>query len=103
MKRVGNNHEPLHNAKLSPTGYYNGFFHKDYQGKYAQMRRHERTQLQLNDHKNDSDDVLTDNNYVQFDHENDTEDIPENLDPFQLLQTKEEKKAKSPAEWEQMY
>ena len=30
IKRVGNDHEPLHNAKLSPTGYYNGFHHKDY-------------------------------------------------------------------------
>ena len=30
LKRVGNDHEPLVNPKLSPTGYYNGFFHKDY-------------------------------------------------------------------------
>ncbi len=30
MKRVGNDHEPLHNAKMSPDGYYKGFFHKDY-------------------------------------------------------------------------
>ena len=30
IKRVGNDHEPLHNAKLSPKGYYTGFFHKDY-------------------------------------------------------------------------
>ena len=30
IKRVGNDHEELHNAKLSPDGYYDGFFHKDY-------------------------------------------------------------------------
>ncbi len=30
MHRVGNDHEELHNAKLSPDGYYDGFFHKDY-------------------------------------------------------------------------
>lgn len=36
MKRVGNDHEELHNAKLSPTGYYNGFHHKDFEGNYAQ-------------------------------------------------------------------
>jgi len=35
IKRVGNDHEALHNAKLSPNGYYNGFFHKDFQGNYA--------------------------------------------------------------------
>ena len=27
MKRVSNDHEPLHNAILSPDGYYKGFFH----------------------------------------------------------------------------
>jgi hypothetical protein len=27
IKRVGNDHEELHNAKLSPDGYYDGFFH----------------------------------------------------------------------------
>lgn len=30
IKRVGNDHEPLHNAKLAHDGYYNGFHHKDY-------------------------------------------------------------------------
>ena len=30
MPRVGNDHETLHNGKLSPDGYYTGFFHKDY-------------------------------------------------------------------------
>jgi hypothetical protein len=34
IRRVGNDHTPLHNAKLSPTGYYTGFFHKDYLGNY---------------------------------------------------------------------
>jgi hypothetical protein len=43
MKRVGNDHEELHNAKLSPDGYYNGWFHKDYEGNYAQQKsRHHR-------------------------------------------------------------
>ncbi len=37
IKRVGNDHTPLHNAKLSPDGYYTGFFHKDYKGNYAQV------------------------------------------------------------------
>jgi hypothetical protein len=96
MKRVGNDHEPLHNAKLSPTGYYNGFYHKDYQGKYAQVRRHHRrphhrANVMMRDHKNDSDDILTEDNYIQFDHENDTDDIPADLDPFNMVQTKEEK------------
>ena len=86
MKRVGNDHEALHNAKLSPSGYYNGFFHKDYQGKYAQMsRKNQQSHLQLNDHKNDTDDLVENQSLIQFDHENDTEDIPDNLDPFQLL------------------
>ena len=39
LPRVGNDHEALSNAKLSPTGYYDGFFHKDFEGKYVQMRR----------------------------------------------------------------
>jgi hypothetical protein len=36
MKRVGNDHEDLHNAKLAPEGYFTGFFHKDYEGNYVQ-------------------------------------------------------------------
>jgi hypothetical protein len=36
MPRVGNTHHHLHNAKLSPNGYYTGFFHKDYKGNYVQ-------------------------------------------------------------------
>jgi hypothetical protein len=35
IPRVGNDHEELHNAKLSPDGYHNGFYHKDFEGKYA--------------------------------------------------------------------
>ena len=42
IKRVGNDHEELHNAKLSPDGYYNGFHHKDHEGKYVQQKRHGR-------------------------------------------------------------
>ena len=43
MKRagdLGNDHEELHNAKLGPDGYYTGFFHKDFEGKFAQQRHH---------------------------------------------------------------
>jgi hypothetical protein len=36
MTRVGNDHTPLHNAKLSPDGYYTGWFHKDAFGNYVQ-------------------------------------------------------------------
>ena len=56
----------------------------------------------MNDHKNDTDDLVANENFVQFDHENDTEDIPENLDPFSLVQTTN-KTQKSPQEWDQMY
>lgn len=64
MKRVGNDHEELHNAKLGPDGYFDGFFHKDFQGNYAQVKKrksknHARdtSMLQLQDHDNDSDDI----------------------------------------------
>jgi hypothetical protein len=33
-KKIINDFTPLHNAKLSPDGFYTGFFHKDYQGFY---------------------------------------------------------------------
>lgn len=77
MPRVGNDHESLHNAKLSPNGYYTGFFHKDYQGNYAQ-------------HKNSKaipPHSISADSFVQYDHENDTDDIPDGLDPINL-QTK---------------
>ena len=50
IKRVENDHEELHNAKLSPDGYYNGFHHKDFEGNYAQRRaiNHRRTRLNDN-------------------------------------------------------
>ena len=38
LPRVGNDHEALSNAKLSPNGYYDGFFHKDFEGNFAQRR-----------------------------------------------------------------
>jgi hypothetical protein len=34
---AGNCHEKLNNAVLSPSGYYTGFFHKDFEGLYAQL------------------------------------------------------------------
>jgi hypothetical protein len=76
LKRVGNDHEPLVNPKLSPTGYYNGFFHKDYQGNYHQMshghkhqhkrrhHHHDHSRIQMRDHKNDTDDIVEDNRMV---------------------------------------
>jgi len=38
-KKIINDFTPLHNAKLSPEGFYTGFFHKDYQGFYPQTGR----------------------------------------------------------------
>lgn len=96
IKRLGNDHHPLSNAKLSPNGYYNGFFHKDFQGNYAQKssrtlsKKHHRNHpqrhmaVQLSDHDNDTDDFpdKIDNwETVQMkDHENDTDDYPEKID-----------------------
>ena len=97
LKRVGNDHTPLVNPKLSPVGYYNGFFHKDYQGKYAQhgsrhhhKHHHDHARVQTTDHKNDTDDIVEDGKMdgymVQLnDHENDTEDLPAGMDPYQLM------------------
>jgi len=71
MKRVGNDHEDLHNAKLSPDGYYNGFHHKDFEGKFVQKARRgslaqkthhklRNSMVQLSDHENDTNDVIDD-------------------------------------------
>jgi len=98
MKRVGNDHEDLHNAKLSPDGYYNGFHHKDYEGKFVQKARrgsfaqrphHRHNMVQLSDHENDADDILEtdrDFSYVQ-DHDNDPDDV---LDENSYVHTKYE-------------
>ena len=70
MKRavdLGNDHEEPHNAKLGPDGYFTGFFHKDYEGKFAQQRHHHKrrhhtrdnSMVQIKDHDNDSDDIPT--------------------------------------------
>ena len=98
IKRVGNDHEELHNAKLSPDGYYDGFFHKDHEGNYAQRKHHHKKGkkhhakkharfLQLHNqgkfnHEHDTDDVVeefSDDTNVQshFDHEKDTDDVVE--------------------------
>lgn len=101
MKRVGNDHESLHNAKLAPDGYFNGFFHKDFQGNYAQkkshnMRRHHHHRLpqrqmavQVGDHENDTDDIPQQiDEFVQVkDHKNDTEDVPEDDDDLVQLKS----------------
>ena len=101
LKYLANNY--LVNPKLSPTGYYNGFFHKDYQGNYSQRQvsnkrhhkhgkhhNHDHVHVQIKDHENDTDDLIEDGvAYVQLkDHENDTEDMPAGLDPYQLMQMK---------------
>jgi hypothetical protein len=36
----------------------------------------------VQDHENDADDVLDENSYVSFEHENDTEDVPEGVQPI---------------------
>ena len=73
LGRVGNDHQPLSNAKLSPDGYYNGFYHKDYQGNYVQNRR------VTVPHSISAD------AFVQVrDHQNDTDDIPEDLEPVNV-------------------
>lgn len=79
IKRVANDHEELHNAKLSPDGYYNGFYHKDYKGSYAQVGR-------LHDVKRHAR-RAADKSMVQF-RENDTDDVPENLDPIMVQEHK---------------
>ena len=90
MKRVGNDHEELHNAKLAPSGYYNGFHHKDYEGNYSQKKSHARhhrghrlqrnNMVQLGDHDLDTDDFPDEETYVNYEHEDDTEDISELVD-----------------------
>jgi len=86
MKRVGNDHEELHNAKLSPNGYYNGFHHKDFEGNFVQKKHskkhhrgkriHRNSMIQLKDHDKDTDDLPDENSYIQ-DHEKDTDDFLE--------------------------
>ena len=73
IRRVENDHEALHNAKLSPDGYYNGFYHKDHEGKFAQKsaKKHHKKH-----HKHH--DFLQ----VDYEHDNDTDDIPDGLDPI---------------------
>ena len=99
IKRVGNDHEELHNAKLSPTGYYKGFFHKDYQGNYAQTKHHKKHAkkskrhhkfVQLADHRRDTDDVVETMDFVQqkFDHENDSDDVVEEFSDMNSVQTR---------------
>jgi hypothetical protein len=90
MKRVGNDHEELHNAKLAPDGYYNGFHHKDYEGNYSQKKSHARhhkghrlhrnTMVQIGDHEKDTDDMADEDTFVSYEHEDDTEDISELVD-----------------------
>jgi len=91
IRRVKNDHHPLHNAKLSPTGYYNGFHAKDYKGNYAQMSQkrrphhHHRQFVQIADHNKDTDDLVEDENFVHIkDHNKDTDDLVEDENFAQL-------------------
>ena len=83
MKRVGNDHESLHNAKLSPDGYFNGFYHKDYQGNYAQMKSRSHAKKHHKRHHHHSDEEFL---QLGYNHEDDTDDIPEGQDPAQFVQ-----------------
>jgi hypothetical protein len=88
IKRVGNDHTPLHNAKLAPKGYYTGFFHKDYKGMYAQ--KHSRK------HRKDQE-------LVQYDHEFDTDDIPDGQDPVLAQRGSAAEKMQEQKEWEDYF
>ena len=129
LPRVGNDHQELSNAKLSPDGYYNGFFHKDYQGNYAQQSRkalkarkhhhhHPHRQYVQFDHDNDEEDYLYDNELravermengeeddetnVQFNHELDTEDIDLNM-PAPKMRGGARQRMAEDAEWEAFF
>ena len=93
MKRVGNDHEELHNAKLAPDGYYNGFFHKDYEGNYVQKHRrggyNDYEMVQVSDHDNDSDDI-------PYSYEADgARAMPNDKSDFELVQIRDG----TPKEW----
>ena len=102
MTREGNDHNEYHNAKLSPEGYYDGFFHKDFEGNYAQQRQRHHKQsrrtkyhrgrypryVQVNDHKKDTDDIVVSDADAElfqqkFNHENDTDDVVEEYSDVQ--------------------
>jgi hypothetical protein len=81
MPRTGelnNEHEELHNAKLSPEGYYNGMFHTDAKGHYldykemAQKKHHKKSKRH---HARKHPRFVQINN--KFDHEHDTDDVVE--------------------------
>jgi len=81
IKRVGNDHEELHNAKLSPNGYYNGFYHKDYKGNYAQVASYNDMGHSMHGRH------AADKSMIQF-RENDTDDVPDGLDPIMVQEHK---------------
>ena len=71
---MGNDHEALSNAKLSPDGYYNGFFFKDYQGNYVQKARRSLQAKGRKHHHHHRPHRLNRGQYVQFNHDQDEED-----------------------------
>lgn len=102
IKRVDNDHEELHNAKLSPDGYYTGYFHKDFEGKYAQVKnKHHKKHhgnpkvgnnkarfVQLNDHRKDTEDIVENEEWVQAsDHDNDSDDVVEEFSDTSNVQS----------------
>lgn len=99
MKRVGNDHEALHNAKLSPDGYHDGFYAKDYEGNYSQ--KGSRDDYVQTDKKDDEMMQIESTNTNQFNHEEDTEDIPQGQDPIGMAQRGSAKQKLSEADaWE---
>merc|ERR1719240_29236 len=84
MPRVGNDHEELHNAKLSPEGYYTGWFHKDHEGNYAQMKHHKKRHHHGKKHPK----FVQINNKAKFEHEHDTDDVVEEFSDEVKVQTK---------------
>mmetsp|Transcript_38178 Transcript_38178/g.58236 ORF Transcript_38178/g.58236 Transcript_38178/m.58236 type:complete len:152 (+) Transcript_38178:181-636(+) len=95
MKRVANDHESLHNAKLSPDGYYNGFHHKDFQGNYVQKAKKHHKKHHHHPRRE----------YVQlgYDHENDTEDIPEGLEPIHVQRGSAQQKLDDANAWSRYF
>lgn len=91
MTPVGNDHNEFHNAKLSPDGYFNGYFHKDAFGKFnqnaeygmAQRRRfHKLRKMAV---PSSQQVLMDDRSYVSYNHEDDTDDIPSGMDPIMVV------------------
>lgn len=86
----GNDHNEFHNAKLSPDGYFKGFFHQDAFGKFnhnseygmAQRQRHHQLRRVV---PTSYQTLMDDRSYVSYEHENDTDDLPSGMDPIMVV------------------